>query len=88
VLGVSKPRRDALVAAGQTVPPTQRITALLDTGASCTTVDPSVITALNLQPTGIASVITPTTGTVPRLGIQMNQKPTRPIAVRGAKSGA
>jgi predicted aspartyl protease len=70
LLGVSRARRDALVGAGQTAPQPQRITALIDTGASCTTVDPSVVTALNLQPTGIASVLTPTTGTVPH---QTNQ---------------
>ena len=70
VVGVSQPRHDALVAAGQIAPPLQRIMALIDTGASCTTVDPSIVTALNLQPTGVASVITPTTGPVPH---QTNQ---------------
>jgi hypothetical protein len=41
------------------------VIALIDTGASCTIVDPSVIAALNLQPTGIVSIITPSTGATP-----------------------
>jgi predicted aspartyl protease len=65
LLGVSQARRDALTAANQSVPQAQPITALIDTGASCTSVDPSVIAALNLQPTGSASVITPSTGPTP-----------------------
>src|ERR1700730_16791257 len=64
-LAVSQARRAALTPAGQPIPANQQITALVDTGASCTSVDPSVIEALNLQPTGTASVITPSTGTTP-----------------------
>jgi hypothetical protein len=70
VLTVSQARRLALSAAQQPIPPPQQIRALVDTGASCTSVDPSVITALNLQPTGNVSVITPSTGTTPH---QANQ---------------
>jgi aspartyl protease len=55
----------ALVAAQQPIPPAQPIDALVDTGADCTTVDPSVVRALNLQPTGSVSIITPSTGSTP-----------------------
>ncbi len=64
-LGVSQARRAALIAANQPIPLLQQITSLIDTGASCTSVDPSVIAALNLQPTGSASVLTPSTGMTP-----------------------
>lgn len=49
---VSKARREALLAAKQPVPPAQRIRALVDTGASCTCIDPSYATALGLTPKG------------------------------------
>ena len=65
VATVSEPRRDALTTAEQPLPAPQRITALLDTGASCTNIDPSVLTALNLPPTGTALVHTPSTGNAP-----------------------
>ena len=65
LFAVSEARRAALAAAGQPVPQPQRTTALIDTGASCTSVDPSVIIALNLQPTGSVSLITPSTGQTP-----------------------
>jgi len=65
LLEVSQARRDALIAANQQAPALQRITALIDTGASCTSVDPSVIGTLNLQPTGSVSVFTPSTGATP-----------------------
>lgn len=43
---------------------------LIDTGASLTAIDPSVLQALNLTPTGTTGVVTPTTGTTPQ---QLNQ---------------
>lgn len=46
-LGVSEARRQALTAAGQPVPPFVPIRALLDTGASVTCVDPTVIAHYN-----------------------------------------
>lgn len=65
-IGVSRARRDALVAAGKPVPAAILIAgALIDTGASCTCVDKSVIVTLGLPPTGIASLYTPSTGTTP-----------------------
>ena len=64
-LSVSDARRAALLTAGQTIPDFVPIRALLDTGASCTCVDPSVISALGLAPTGSISMVTPSTGTTP-----------------------
>lgn len=62
VLRVTQARADALTAAQQPVPPPQRMTALIDTGASCTCVDPAIIQALNLSPTGSTQMFTPSTG--------------------------
>lgn|SRR5579862_1457989 len=64
-IGVSEPRRAALHAAGQAIPKEIRVTALVDTGASCTCVDPSVMAALGLTPTGMVSIQTPSTGGTP-----------------------
>jgi hypothetical protein len=64
-IGVSEARRNALTAAGQAVPALQQIRALVDTGASGTCVDPSVLQALSLTPTGSTVVNTPTTGQQP-----------------------
>jgi len=55
----------ALAQAKQLIPQPQKIFALIDTGASCTCVDPTVLKALKLSPTGQASVNTPSTGTQP-----------------------
>lgn len=60
-IGVSTPRRDALKAAGQTVPDIVQIQALIDTGASATCLDPSVLKTLSLTPTGSAIIETPST---------------------------
>ena|SRR5579864_1067881 len=65
VLGVTQGRADALTAAGQPVPPMQRMTGLIDTGASCTCVDPVIIKALGLTPTGSTQMYTPSTGAQP-----------------------
>ena len=64
-IGVSAPRELALRAAGEPVPPTAIITALIDTGASSTCIDEAVLRSLNLTPTGTAPVTTPSTGTEP-----------------------
>lgn len=62
---VSEARATALRAAGQPLSPPVPIRALLDTGAGCTCVDPGVLAALKLTPTGSVSIVTPTTGTQP-----------------------
>lgn len=63
--GVSEARRAALQAANQPLPNLFMAVAPLDTGASCTSVDPMVVAALGLSPTGSAQVITPSTGATP-----------------------
>jgi len=82
-LGVSEARRAALQAAGQTVPDFVPIRALLDTGASCTCVDPSVIAALGLTPTGSISMITPSTGATPHQSAEYDAALAIPAAVPG-----
>lgn len=65
IIGVSGAKSQALIAAGQPLPPLQNVRALVDTGASCTCVDPMIFTALGLQPTGSAPMLTPSTGPIP-----------------------
>ena len=64
-IGISEARRTALKDAGQTIPKIVPIQAIIDTGASATCVDPSVVQTLNLTPTGNAPVVTPSTGNQP-----------------------
>ena len=64
-VAVRQARREALVAARQDVPPVASIRALVDTGASCTCVDPAVLKTLDLSARGSVSVHTPSTGPVP-----------------------
>lgn len=58
---VGTARQQALQEAGQTVPLPQVIRALIDTGASMSGVDPTVLTALGLAQTGEADIHTPST---------------------------
>lgn len=62
---VSSARRQMLETSGQPVPPPQMIRALIDTGASISGVDPAILSALVLTPTGEADIHTPSTGGVP-----------------------
>jgi hypothetical protein len=55
----------ALQAANSPVPAPVPIRALVDTGASCSCVDPSVLTSLGLTPTGSARINTPSNGSEP-----------------------
>jgi hypothetical protein len=55
----------ALTAAGMQLPPPATGTFLLDTGASCTAVDPTLLSALGLQPTGRVLISTPSTAGQP-----------------------
>lgn len=71
-VGVSQPRAAALKTAGQSIPQLMPIRALVDTGASCTCVDPSILTELNLTPTGIVNLNTPSTGTTPQQAEQFD----------------
>jgi hypothetical protein len=65
LVGVSQPRAAALTNAGLTVPPAVQIRGLIDTGASSTCIDPSVLFSLDLTRIGTVRVSTPTTGSTP-----------------------
>lgn len=67
---MSHARRAALVANGEAVPNVVQIQGLIDTGASGTRVDPSVLTTLGLTPSGVATVNTPSTGNKPHTADQ------------------
>lgn len=64
-IGVSQARSTALQVAKQPIPNPQKIRALIDTGASHTCLDPSVLVALGIPPTGTTTIITPSTGNAP-----------------------
>lgn len=66
-VNVSKFRAEALVHAGQHVPPWVTGTFLLDTGASGTCIDPGILRSLNISPSGSVNVQTPSTGSVPHV---------------------
>ena len=61
-ISVSSQRRTALEKANLAVPELQEIRALIDTGASATCIDPAILEALNLTPTGTTLVHTPSSG--------------------------
>lgn len=64
-MGVSQARRRALEAAKQKVPANIAIRALVDTGATCTCIDPSVSAELGLKVTGKDAMNTASTGNEP-----------------------
>jgi hypothetical protein len=64
---VSAGRYQALTQAGQTPPQAFRGVGLVDSGASNTMIDHSVVQALGLQPTGVVPTLTPSTGPTPHL---------------------
>jgi hypothetical protein len=64
-VGVSDLRHKALQQAGKPIPTPVLIKALIDTGASHTVIDSTVISQLGLTPTGSVQVLTPTTGLIP-----------------------
>jgi hypothetical protein len=86
-VGVSQARRQALIAASQPVPNLIIVQALVDTGASCTCIDPFVLGQLNLSPTGITTVNTPSTGTLPAtanqydVAIMIQTAPNLPLLI-------
>jgi hypothetical protein len=61
-IGVSQARAAALRTANQAVPNPVQIRGLIDTGASCTCIDPAVLSSLGLAPTGVSPMLTPSTG--------------------------
>jgi hypothetical protein len=67
---VSAPREAALKKAGQQVPAPVIVRCLVDTGASGTCVDPTVIAKLQIPPSGTVPIHTPSTGVTP---VECNQ---------------
>lgn len=65
LVGVSEARASALTEHDKAVPDLAPFVALVDTGASCTCLDPSILAPLRLMPTGTASISTPSTGATP-----------------------
>lgn len=65
VLGASLPRQHALQAAGSPVPPVVTGNFLIDTGASGTCVDPSLIAKLGIPASGSVAIQTPSTQGAP-----------------------
>lgn len=65
IVDVTPARREALIAGNQPVPPYQLARMLVDTGASCTCVDPFIIAKLGINPTGVSSIHTPSTQGAP-----------------------
>jgi hypothetical protein len=63
MVAVSEGRRSALAAANEPIPVHQVIRALVDTGASHTSIEPAVLAKLGLTPTGKIEIVTPSTGT-------------------------
>jgi hypothetical protein len=66
IISASEAKKAALIAARQSIPQVLLVRGLIDTGASCTCVDPVVLKSLNLKPTGSTSVHTPSTGGAPQ----------------------
>lgn len=69
-VGVSQGRRTALESSNSPVPNAVQVDGLIDTGATCTCVDPSVLDQLGLSPTGSTTVNTPSTGDTPAVADQ------------------
>lgn len=61
VCGVSRPRAEALKKAGLPVPANINVKGLVDTGASITSIDPSILKALAVVSTGTIPLHTPST---------------------------
>lgn len=64
-LNFSKPKLDAITAAGQTIPQWSTVDFLIDTGASMTTIDAAVAAAHGLQSHGFTLMHTASSGGVP-----------------------
>lgn len=65
LIGISEPRRQAMLKAGIQIPAMVQGTFLVDTGASGTCVDPRLVAPLSLIPSGNVSIQTPSTNGVP-----------------------
>jgi len=61
LVGVSRPRSEALKKANLPVPNPIPVRVLIDTGASCTNIDPTILKALGVPSTGTIPCHTPST---------------------------
>jgi len=66
-IGASQARIAALTTAKQPIPLMEKVRALLDTGASCTCVDSTVLSKLAIPATGTTSINSTTTGATPQV---------------------
>jgi hypothetical protein len=64
---VSAARAEAMQNAGLQLPQAEIITALLDTGVSCTAIDPSILKKLGIPATGSVPILTPSTDQKPHI---------------------
>jgi hypothetical protein len=64
-VAVSNLKASVLTAQKAGIPPPVMVKALVDTGASHTTIDTALVNQLGLSATGIVSMITPSTGNKP-----------------------
>ena len=60
-LWVSRSLQEILKKKRQPIPEPVKVTAMIDTGASGTVVNPNVIQALGIQPVGVTAIKTPST---------------------------
>ena len=70
MVGVSQPRATALTAEGKQVPDAVVARMLIDTGASHTCIDETILRPLKLEPTGSIAAHTPSTGGNPHVMFQ------------------
>ena len=82
-VGLSQPRTQALIAAGQTPPPHVSGTFLIDTGASGTCVDPDLVAPLGLSPSGAVLIQTPSTAGTPHSCYEYDVLIHIPASIRG-----
>jgi len=84
LVGLSVPHRAAVMKAGGTIPSYVTGQFLLDTGASCTCIDPAFVTKLGLTPTGTVGMQTPSTGDTPAQCYQYDVSLFIPDDARGS----
>lgn len=61
IVNVSAPKMEALNKAGQPIPPPAVAKLVVDTGASLTSIDCTILQQLGLTPTGVVPIHTPST---------------------------
>lgn len=81
MVGVSEARAVALAAARQPIPRLVATSALVDTGASHSCVDPSIVRDLGLTPTGSVEVTAPSGDGHPRIAEQYDVSLTIPAGI-------